>query len=308
MDEGELDAVLGAIYEAALAPERWSEVLRALTRLAGGVGSTLVAWNMAEDRPILVEAAGEFHDNEAGQRLYAEHYGALDLTRRLALPHPVGSTFLCHEHIGEAEVRASEYYNDFLIPQGGRFTIGVLLVRTDRVMASCGTHRGLRQGPFGDSERALFERLAPYLRRALRIQEVLALAETRERAALAALDRLPCAAFVLDRRGRVLTENTAARTLAASGPGLRLRHGMLVCDRAETQARLDAALAAAGGGRKPSRSRGRRGATRCWPWSCRCRATRRSCASRVRRRWCWSATPTPHRPRRRAICCGGCAG
>jgi PAS domain-containing protein len=267
MDAAEFDAVLGAIYEAALAPERWSEVLRALTRLAGGVGSTLVAWNTAEDRPILVKAAGEFHDNNEGQRLYAEHYGALDLTRRLALTHPVGSIFLCHEHIGEPVVRASEYYNDFLIPQGGRFTIGVPLVRTEAVMASCGVHRGSRQGPFGDGERGLFERLAPHLRRALRIQEVLALAETRERAALAALDRLPCAAFVLDRRCRVLAENAAARALVAARQGLRLRQGVLACDRAETQARLDAALAAAGGGgrRKPSRSRGRRGAIRCWP-------------------------------------------
>jgi DNA-binding CsgD family transcriptional regulator len=248
MDEAELDAVLGAIYEAALMPERWTEVLRALTRLAGGVGSTLVAWNTAEDRPILVKAAGEFHDNEVGQRPYAEHYGALDLTRRLALTHPVGSTFLCHEHIAEAEVRRSEYYNDFLMPQGGRFTIGVPLVRTEAVMASCGTHRGLREGPFGDSERGLFERLAPHLRRALRIQEVLALAETRERAALAALDRLPCAAFVLDRRCRVLAENAAARVLVAARQGLRLRQGVLACDRADNQTRLDAALAAAGGG------------------------------------------------------------
>ncbi len=248
MDETELDAVLEAIYEAALVPERWDEALAALTRLAGGIGSTLIAWNKEEDRPILVKAAGAFDDNEAGQRLYAEHYGALDLTRRLALTHPVGSPFLCHEHIDEPEVQRSEYYNDFLIPQGGRFTIGVPLIRTTQVMASCGVHRGPRQGPFGETERGLFERLAPHLRRALRIQEVLSLAETRERAALVALDRLPCAAFVLDPRGRVLAENVAAGGLLAARHGLRLRRGMLACDRDDSQTRLDAALATAAGG------------------------------------------------------------
>lgn len=89
--------------------------------------------------------------------------------------------------------------------------------------------------PFGAQEVALLRRLLPHLSRALRLQEQLAVAESRRADAGEVLDRFPGGVLLLDASGHVLAANRMANQLLDSGDGLRSgRDGIRAALPAET--------------------------------------------------------------------------
>jgi DNA-binding CsgD family transcriptional regulator len=250
----QLDRAIGLFYGASMAEEPWAPVLSAVgTSFSSGV--YLYVFDTVRRLPTLA-ATSDTIDPDA-TAAYEAHYNSIDPRMALALRLPVGGALACHEHFDSDFVRTSEFYNDFLLRHGFRYTAGIRLLGDDSESAVLGFHRTARQEPFTMQERQALVAIFPHLARALRLRRTLRRASEHAARRQAMLDRFHTAAFVVDASGRVLEHNLTAEELAGDGDGFLLRRGRLEAHRHDEAARLerlirDAATAAsqqgAGGG------------------------------------------------------------
>ncbi len=252
LDEAALLGLVDGVYEASLDRGRWGPVL---DRLSGLYDGKAILFQQDAERGG--SDVVEFRGFDPGHvRSYAEHYAALNpcLARRARLPvGAVASDAMLAER-GAAE--RSEFYNDWMRPQGLGAAVGAVLEKGEGVSVNVAVLRAARRGPIADEEFAFFERLAPHLRRALRLDRELAAGRAGRDGALDALEGLGTAALIADAEGRLLRANRRADALLGAatraGGGLGARQGRLCGPTpADTQA-LRAAIRAcvlAGAGR-----------------------------------------------------------
>ncbi|MGX1785152.1 helix-turn-helix transcriptional regulator [Bosea sp. NPDC055332] len=195
MDERFLDS----LYEAAVVPELWPQVLRRFQEIARGAGAVLVAVTPSSSRWI--SSSPEF------DQLVATHFNSFpgnERTRRLLERRHAG--FLRDIDIfSDAEMAREPVYRDFLLPQG--FGIGVATSITSPSGEAFILHseREHDEGHVEDGLIARFDRMRPHLARAMLLSARLEF--ERARGAAQALDAIGLPAAVLDRNGRALALN-----------------------------------------------------------------------------------------------------
>jgi DNA-binding CsgD family transcriptional regulator/PAS domain-containing protein len=139
----------------------------------------------------------------------------------------------------EAEMARSEFYQDYLLPNGMGYVGAEMLVRDRECVAAIAMQRARSQGPFEPADLDLLDLLAPHLTRALRLQTRFVALEAQRWADQTVRDRLPFAVILVDERGRIVSQNQAATNLLAAGDGLTARHGCLRTTHPADQAALD---------------------------------------------------------------------
>jgi hypothetical protein len=103
----------------ALEPQGWSEFLDAFCTLIDAAFAHYVAWDERADATIF--SASSRWIPTGSEQAYIDHYGAIDPRRKLVTEQGSGNWVLCNEHFDERYVSQSEFYQDFLIPVGGRY-------------------------------------------------------------------------------------------------------------------------------------------------------------------------------------------
>ena len=238
----QLDLVIGALYDAAVEPERWPAALTATADLLGAVGSQFYFWDRHQNTTPFA-AVGRLP--EEGNAAYLRYYGAID-TRRQALERvPVGQLMTADLDFDFGRFRRSEFFNDFLVPHGVPFVVGGRPFETANLSAVIAVLRDFRQGAFGEPEVAALGRLVPHLQRAARLHLQLREARLQNQALEAALDQLPFGVIIADASGRGLVVNRAAEEMAAAGDGLLLRGGCLTAASGKAAAALGRAITGA---------------------------------------------------------------
>jgi DNA-binding CsgD family transcriptional regulator len=244
--------VIGAIYDAALAPDRWMSVLSQLRDLFGLSLAVSVERN-TERTGIDGRAAGVTNDDY--QRFLAHHF-----ERSPFLAHErnwcAGQVIRSVEVLPHRVFHRTELYQEWWRPRDLHDGLR-LIVSTDR--AGVSRFVNLIRPPaaegFEQSDIALAHTLMPHLRRGAEISRRLRHADALASGALATLDVLRQSVLLLDQSMRLIHANTAAGALLTEADGLRARHGVL---RAVTPAltnQLHAVLArAAGAGGVPVRA------------------------------------------------------
>ena len=230
------------LYDAAGGQTGWEGFLGALgTTLRGVVPGIFV-----HDRPMEQSALGvTVGMDPTWGAAYDGYYVNHDLRRRKIWTLPPGRVFVGSALVPDEELIRSEFYNDFLRPQGFFHLLGAVPVKTDDAVAVLRVIRPRSSPAFGRGELELVRRLVPHLARAVGLARQLALAEARRDELVEALDWFPTAVLLLDRRGRVVAANRSAEDLLAAGDGLRTdRDGLRAVAPADTLA-LRQMLAAA---------------------------------------------------------------
>lgn len=251
--EDTLLRLVGLIYDAALAPERWPTFLESLAEVVDGHLVNLAHSDPRGDQ-ITIGATARF--DPAALRLYSEYYGACDPWAKGAAARGLirtGGLGLGSWVVSASAYHKTEFYNDF----GRRFGLSggfsVILRMEDDVAAALSVMQRGRE--FGDSEIEIARGLLPHLQRALQIHDRLA-GLACQRAGEDVIDRLPFGVMFVDAVGGVVFLNRAAQQAVETGDGLRLCNKRLVASNAEQTTRLRALVAAAiaagiGGGLSP---------------------------------------------------------
>lgn len=193
------DSFVDSIYEAAVLPEFWPQVLRGLVELAECRAAALIATREGSFKWIGCSPLAE--------ELARQHYsypGGPDRSRRLMAQKRAGFV-TDHEVYTQAEMLAEPLYSEYLIPQGfGRGIATAINVPTgDTIILSA--EGDYRLGPFTPAIVQSLDSLRPHLARSALISARLAF--ERARTAVDTLSGLGLSACAVSRAGTVLIGN-----------------------------------------------------------------------------------------------------
>jgi DNA-binding CsgD family transcriptional regulator len=235
MNLDQFNELIEAIYSAGAAPQKWDHVLRLMTIRLSGAGAALHVGNL--DNSGFAFGA-TFNLAEEALAAYADHYYSVNpLNTALALV-PRGVAVPDHALVPRSEIRRSEFHCDY----GRRFDLeGSATLVLDKVKdatACLGVIRGLNSNEFTDEELKPLRLLGPHLLRAIEFNKQLALTEGEKNAALAALDTLDVAVFLLKDGGILAYCNPVGEALLRSHDTLTLSRNKLRAVHPETARKL----------------------------------------------------------------------
>jgi DNA-binding CsgD family transcriptional regulator len=244
-DEEQVSRLIGDIYDAALDAALWRGTLERLCGFVGGSGGGLYVRDTAHRTGHILYQVGT---DPRYVQLYFEKYIKFDPLSTAHLVLKVGEVVSSSMIVPPAEFFETPFYKEWVQPQGWIDNILVTLERSGTTHAEHVVFRHEQDGIADEAARKRMRLVAPHLRRAVLIGNMIDL-KTSEAAALAdTLDGISAGMFLLDARGRIVHANASGRTLLAEASVLSAARGKLATNNAKTEQALHEAFLAAGGG------------------------------------------------------------
>lgn len=235
------DPLLGDIYDAAAAPERWPGVIGRLCHQLDGDRGQLFMWDERLGRVFS-------HDHEVdpdAERDYCQVWADHDPIRRRLGAMPIGRAFRSVATLGMAFIDRDPFHQDYMLKAG---VLDVAALRLDggegRVTIAHVTRRA-DQAPFSAEEAARLEHYGRHLARAVSFQQLTQPFQHAGGHAELVLDGLTQPVALLDGTGRILFANQPMDEVLRDGRGLRSRQGQLVAAASAAAVRLAELIARA---------------------------------------------------------------
>jgi DNA-binding CsgD family transcriptional regulator len=227
--EGDFDNTVAGFYRAAAGELNWAQALMPLKATTSAFLVQLLAVDMAQGAVAFSHEVGDI--SHLAQFDYFKKYHQIDPhTRHVAQLAP-GQWFNSWEHYDDNFVATNPFYQEFLIPYGGRYTSGTKLLEDGPVTIFLGVHRGLGSQPLTVDEVAVCKRLAGHLGQALRLFRSRQVAAGTGGLGIELISRLGAPLALIDDQRHVHYCNGAAKALFAEGDDLLIRGGNLYCRR-----------------------------------------------------------------------------
>lgn len=238
LDLAEFTQTLGLIYDVAMAPERWPDLLGRLGRDFGCHFAGVVTTN--RDRSAFhAIAVGVDHDEH--QRYLGRFHQHNPV--RVAAPHRfAGQIVDMQEVMPRPVLERSEMYPVYFRPNDIGDGLSLTTWKGDDGAQAISLLRSWKTGPFAAAGRARLQFLSPHLQRMAQVIRHLRRADLMVRSAEAALDAVPQATILLDRTGRLIHANAAADALLRAGDGIAARRDGLVGASAAATSQLAALI------------------------------------------------------------------
>jgi DNA-binding CsgD family transcriptional regulator len=245
MDAASLSELLDALYAAAVEPERWPNFLTSLNGAFRGGGATLF---VEDPRSGQVDFIVEGGFEPGVVAAYSQYYSTKNIWIRSSLEAPSGTIVTGHAAVDPADLVRTEFYNDWLRPNGLFDAVGCILTRTARgPSANISVLRRKEAGLYDDEEIASFRSLMPHVLRAVQLNQRLVAAQVQAGAALQSLQDLNVALVLSDRAARVLFANPLAEDLLRRKDGLLATAGILRATTPSATQAMHRLIAQAGG-------------------------------------------------------------
>jgi DNA-binding CsgD family transcriptional regulator len=238
----QLSALIADIYDAALDPALWPDVLPKSAQFVGGPAAALFSKDAASKRGDVAYDCGI---EPYYRQLYFEKYIKLD-------PLTIGHFFAeVEQPVAVADIMSydefleTRAYQEWGRPQGLVDVLNVALDKTATSAAMYCVFRHQRNGRVDDEMRRRMRLIVPHLRRAVLIGRVIDL-KTAEAATFAdTADGLGAGMFFVDESGRIVHANASGHAMLAQGSLLRVLGGKLVPNDATAEQTLNEVYAMA---------------------------------------------------------------
>lgn len=223
-----LSATIGMIYDCVLAPDRWSRVIEAICHQFSFASGAL---GVVQSRP-------------AGAHQLVSHYG-LD-TEWMAVVnsyisdsislwggparianYPLEEPIIFSEVSPRAQWADNRYYRDILKPRGLTEAATIALVRDAHVNGYVGLNRHASAGAIRLQDREGLRLLAPHMRRAITIADLLDLNGLERATFRSVLDGIRSAVILVSEDLDVIHTNAAADHMLAHGAPFAVTRGRL---------------------------------------------------------------------------------
>lgn len=209
--------LVGSIYEAALDPTLLPAALTGLASTLHAREAQLHLWDPATGS--VADSALCERSDPATDAAYVTHYGAIDPWRAALQGQAPGKVLRCHHRFDDKFVAQSEFYRDFCIPAGKRWTTGTYFEAGADMTAVLSIRREPDQSPYEDWTDQALLRLAPHFHRAALLRRQLGARSSAGLHTEALVHALPTACALLDAQGRIVTHNEAAHSALAALSG-----------------------------------------------------------------------------------------
>ena len=231
MDKVATEALIAQLYSAAAGRIPWEEPLMALCQIMG----TFAIQLMAVDRKI----GGLLFSHVVGQSTPLDHlayirtYNRIDPRLPIWLSAPDTGWVHCHEHLSDEAVAKHPFYQEFLIPIGGRYVSATKLIHDESSTILIEVHRGNTSHPLNEREVAFLETLRFHFVQALENYRYLAAKHYALSMGFAILDSLHQPTLLIDASKSIHYANSAAKELLESKRYICEYRGTLACMNVE---------------------------------------------------------------------------
>jgi DNA-binding CsgD family transcriptional regulator len=241
-----LSELIADIYDAALAPDRWSDVLRQTAAFVGGLSAALYA------KDITGVGGGIYHSDGAispeYELSYFQTYAKLDPATAGHLYAEIEQPISTTDILDYEEFKQSRFYREWARPQGMVDFLSAPLEKRSGWAAMFGVFRAEQHGMVDDAMRRQMRLVVPHIRRAVLIGQVIEQGTVQAANLGDALDGLASGMFLVDARGRLVHANAAGAAMLDLGIPVRLREGRLAAVDRTAWTTLSEVFLAAGNG------------------------------------------------------------
>lgn len=245
LSDSEIDRVselVGDIYDCAIDPGRWPRTLQGIRDLLICANAVLyvfdtekLSYRMKTLVGVDAEWASRMHDYEADIGAIYNYLGNL-MTR------PLDDYFVLRHDLPDGILLSNPYFREWAQPQGISDLIQATLMREPARMALLAMGRFDRDGRISTRELRLMDLLAPHLRRAVKISDIIDMKAIEAATLSATLDAISAPVFIVAADRTVLYANHAAHAQLEHEAALRLGDGRLHASDPALTARLVASL------------------------------------------------------------------
>lgn len=240
-----LSALVGAIYDCAIDPERWQNTLRDLCVDLRCMLSAIYLFDARDSRVRHVKLS----DIDIEQLVKDKDYMDTMIGCLRLLPitsQPIDEPMVSSQITDYGEFLSTRFFREVSAPQGHGDGIHVVLARSARRFGLFSATRHKNEGLIEANDIAIMRLLAPHLRRAVTISDMMDLKAVESEALSATLNRLALAVVVVGSDKRILHANEAARDMLASGVRIASRQGRLAARDRAADTELSQAIDLAG--------------------------------------------------------------
>jgi DNA-binding CsgD family transcriptional regulator/PAS domain-containing protein len=240
----EFSDAVGAIYDCALDPKQWPRAIRAVcaaTRCEAGIigvhdldvltSRIQEHWNYQPEWLAKIE--------ECAEEL-AELWNSVDDLHSRPIDEPLTAMRDIAEHVPK-----SRYFQEWALPLGFIDTMQLTPLRQPRRLGAFGLWRHRRVGAIDERDLAIMRLLAPHIRRAVAISDVLNMQAIKIETLQSSLDLLKAGIVLVDGEAKLVHANKAAEVMLKAGSPISARRGEIRTRSAEASAALKAAVATA---------------------------------------------------------------
>ena len=240
--------LIGSIRDAALDGRSWHAVAR---HVAAEFRSPAIALYGQSLDTVSFKETAVLGIGDRFIESYKSHYSRLDnpwvQAGRFWKPGVVRTEPALQRLTGDRHVlRRSGYFQDWIVPQGYRHSMGMVVDRDAGGYIKLTMYRDGASGAYRHAELTRFQSLCDQFRLLLDIAGHYRLARTLAHLSLRALDHLDFGVMMLDAGGTVLEMNRFARDLADGRSGLSVHEGRLQALDGRADARIRSLLTGRG--------------------------------------------------------------
>lgn len=247
MDETtRLSGLIGEIYDAALDPSLWHDVLQGI---AGFLPGTFVNIFSQDATRKSAQAFYSFGIDPKYLELYFEKYVHINPMFPATLFFEVGQVLTTQDIMPDEEFSKTRFFKEWIRPQGAiASSMASILEKSHTSIAGIAVGRSERQGPVDESALKRMELIVPHVRRAVTIGNVIDLHKVEAAALADTLDGVAAGMFLVEAGARIVHANASALLMADSGTVLRATRGKLSLADPEADQVLRDTLASASAG------------------------------------------------------------
>jgi PAS domain-containing protein len=201
-----LSDTIGAIYDCALAPDRWQDAVHRIVELSESQGCGVCVHDMKNFQNDRLFESG--YDPEFS-RLHAQNMADSPFVAAASLAN-VGDVATLALTCSDHELRESRFYREVMQPFGYIDLIGLIGLKTAGRIANLHAGRTERASRYGERDIGIFRLLSPHICRTLTISDALDIRTLRSEMLEATLDGLAAGVYLTRRDGRVVYMNATA--------------------------------------------------------------------------------------------------
>jgi len=237
-----LSDLIGLVYDCTIEPDRWADTMREICSELGCFLSAIYRVDLASSRVSFLRQWNAQPERLALLEKYAEDLVSVYKTAQAIRPQQIDEPFVLARDVPREMWAQTRYYTEWARPRGICDSIQTMVLREPRRIGVFAANRHEAVGPVSDREIAILRLLAPHIRRAVTIGDVLDLKKVEAQALGSTLDSLAAGVIVVAEEHRILHANHAARRMFAKGTPVRSLSGRLAARGAVAGAELAKAI------------------------------------------------------------------
>lgn len=224
-----IDELVSSIYAASTGRVDWSEPLDAISR-ALDLWAVQIVGVDKRTGGLIFSAAGGDRPRPEVELDYIRFYHTSNPRLAPCLALKEGQWFHCHHHFDDQFVATNSFYQEFLIPHGGRYMSATKLVDDESWVFMMGLMRGIGRQPLGDANVEVLRALQHHTSEALRNQLHLRNSFAKLEIGRVLFERFRYPMLVVDHSRGIWHANAAAKSFLQRRGVLRDDRGFLMCD------------------------------------------------------------------------------